>query len=195
MDNLTINSYDAEAKSIATLHSRLKPIRIYELVSRYFISEGKTVDVGCGIGRDTDWLARQGYNVIGVDGSEGMLKEAHSLYSTRDFLVGLLPAVETLERGVYQNILCSAVLMHLKQSDLAPACRRLAELMSENGCLIISFRGTHEAGNRERGKLYESIDEAALIELFEEEGVRLAYSEEDVESARNLTWHNLVFKK
>ncbi|MDF1690443.1 MAG: class I SAM-dependent methyltransferase [Cycloclasticus sp.] len=195
MDNSTIQAYNTEAKSIAALHATLKPSRIYELVSRYFISSGKTVDVGCGIGRDTDWLARQGYPVLGIDGSEGMLKQAQGLYPDRDFFVDLLPSLESLKVGTYQNILCSAVLMHLSQDDLLLACKRLVALMSDDGCLIISFRGTHELDNRERGKLYESIDVVALIQLFEVEGLQVVHAEEDLEAGRQLTWHNLVFKK
>jgi 2-polyprenyl-3-methyl-5-hydroxy-6-metoxy-1,4-benzoquinol methylase len=195
MDNLTIFSYDAEAANIAELHATLKPVRIYELISRYFVDVGNTIDVGCGIGRDTDWLARQGYRVVGVDGSEEMLKQAGTLYPERDFFVDLLPLLKTLKEGAYQNILCSAVLMHLNGDDLVLACKRLAALMAEGASLIVSFRGTSEADKRERGKLYEAIDVDHFIQLFREEGVSLCFSETELEAARNLTWYNLVFKK
>jgi len=195
MDTLTINAYDAEAKNIAALHATLKPVRIYELVSRYFIIGGNTVDVGCGIGRDTDWLALQGYRVVGIDGSEEMLKQADALYPDRTFFVDLLPLLETLKNGAYQNILCSAVLMHLNSDELALACKRLAALMAEGASLIVSFRGTGEADKREGGKLYEAIDVDHFIQLFREGGVSLSFSETELEAARNLTWHNLVFKK
>ena len=63
MDKETIDTYNREAESIARLHSTLTPHRIYELIDQYFIKDGTTIDVGCGIGRDTHWLSQQGRGI------------------------------------------------------------------------------------------------------------------------------------
>ncbi|MBL7542195.1 MAG: class I SAM-dependent methyltransferase [Bdellovibrionaceae bacterium] len=49
---------------------------IYHLVEKYFIENVKTIDVGCGNGRDTNWLNSNGFPAIGVDVSESLLTEA-----------------------------------------------------------------------------------------------------------------------
>jgi trans-aconitate methyltransferase len=56
MDKETIYIYNKDAESIAQLHSTLIPHRIYDLINQYLIKNTATVDIGCGIGRDTHWL-------------------------------------------------------------------------------------------------------------------------------------------
>ena len=79
MDITTINIYNQEAESIAKLHASLTPCRIYELIDKYFIKNKSTADIGCGIGRDVNWLNDNDFPSIGVDASEGMLKQARGL--------------------------------------------------------------------------------------------------------------------
>jgi SAM-dependent methyltransferase len=55
------------------------PQRLYDLIGEYFEKAGSTLDVGCGIGRDTNWLIEQGYGyafeiwVVGIDKKAGGL--------------------------------------------------------------------------------------------------------------------------
>lgn len=41
MDKETIEAYNREAESVAKLHSALTPHRIYSLIDKYFIKQGK----------------------------------------------------------------------------------------------------------------------------------------------------------
>jgi 2-polyprenyl-3-methyl-5-hydroxy-6-metoxy-1,4-benzoquinol methylase len=195
MDKETINTYNLEAESIAKLHSTLTPHRIYKLIKENFIKGAATVDVGCGIGRDTHWLNQHGFPAIGVDGSEEMLKQAAEIYPTNTFIQDFLPELRNLAASQFQNILCSAVLMHLNQDDLNAACSRLLGLLNGNGCLVISFRGTNETDNREKGKLYQPISINEFLNIFTEKGCKIVLHESQTETSRNLVWHNFVFKK
>ena len=195
MDKQTIDTYNREAESIAHLHAILTPHRIYELIDRYFIKSGTTLDVGCGIGRDTHWLTLQGFPATGVDASEQMLQRAQALYPDEHFFQDALPELNQLGKAQFQNILCSAVLMHLTPLALNTACLRLLQLLNDSGCLIISFRGTQATGNREKGKLYETINSADFLTFFEENQCTVLVQESETEATRNLTWHNFVVKK
>ena len=195
MDKETIDAYNREAKSIAQLHSTLTPHRIYALIDQYFIKGGTTVDIGCGIGRDTHWLNQQGFPTIGVDASKEMLRTARSLYPTDNFVQDYLPNLNQLNNLFFQNILCSAVLMHLNKNDLKSACNRLLIHLNEGGCLIVSFRSTNTINNRETGKLYESINIDEFLNNFKEDGYEIILHENEIETLRNLTWNNFVIKK
>lgn len=195
MDKETIASYNREAHSIAELHTTLTPHRIYELISQYFIKGGTTADIGCGIGRDTYWLNQQGYPCIGVDASPMMLEQALLLYSTGQYIQDTLPDLKLLGEKKFQNILCSAVLMHLNQNDLECACIRLIQLLRNNGRLILSYRGTNEENHREKGKLYEPIEVDKFLNFFSEQGCDILLTESETEISRNLTWHNFVIRK
>ncbi|MCX7084438.1 MAG: class I SAM-dependent methyltransferase [Methylococcales bacterium] len=195
MDKLTIDTYNLEAEQVAKLHAGLTPTRLYALVTEYFTKNILTLDVGCGIGRDTNWLNQQGYPAIGIDASEGMLNQAKQLYPDVKFIKDTLPDLKTLNEQCFKNILCSAVLMHLNQETLYAACLRLITLLEPAGHLIISIRNTKADNHRENGKLYEDIDIAEFKDFFMQQHCQILIAEQETESARQLTWYNFVIKK
>jgi len=195
MDKETIDIYNQDAESIAQLHSTLIPHRVYELIQQYFIKNTATVDIGCGIGRDTQWLNKQGFLTIGVDASAGMLKQARQLFPDLLFNEDCLPELASLSGLHFHNILCSAVLMHLDKASIEQACERLLNLLLPEGCLIITLRGTNQENKRENGKLYEAIDIESFSQYFTQNNCEIMLYEKEVEQKRQLIWHNLVIKK
>jgi hypothetical protein len=85
--------------------------------------------------------------------------------------------------------------MHLSPTDLITACHRLLQLLDDNGRFIISFRGTQQAGKREKGKLYETIHIANFLSIFTANHCEVLVQESEMELSRNLVWHNFVFAK
>lgn len=47
-----------------------------KVIEEYFIKDGKTLDLGCGTGRTTIPIQDMGFDVVGVDISENMIKNA-----------------------------------------------------------------------------------------------------------------------
>ncbi len=195
MDKQTIDSYNRDAETIGQLHSKLTPHRLYELIEEYFIIGGNTVDIGCGIGRDTHWLNQHGYPSIAIDASKEMLKQAASLYPNIRLIHDSLPDLRKLRNLKFQNILCSAVLMHLTKDDLLIAFARLIELLTDTGCLLFTFRGSTDSDNRENGKLYQPIAINEIMAIIKNNGCKVIFQEYQTEVLRGLTWHNFVVKK
>ena len=195
MDQQTIDAYDKDAVKIAELHASLVPHRLYALIQTYFIAHGKTVDVGCGIGRDSFFLQQTGFEVIGVDASIGMLNQAKALYPSVGFFQDDLPNLPTLPDITFDNVLCSAVLMHLDSHNVWKAVRRLLNLLKPHGVLIVTLRGTQQPDLRENGKLYQPVDLSVLRQFLEDHAAQIVHDEQDIEPQRQLTWYNVVIKK
>ena len=195
MDQQTITIYNQSATQIAALHDNLVPASIYRLVDRFFVRGATCADVGCGIGRDSYWLSQQGYPVTGIDAAEGMLLEAQQRYSGLHFVHDSLPLLTTIEDGDFTNVLCSAVIMHLGADQLTLAIVHLLRIMIVGGVIVVSFRGTNNANNRENGKLYTPISVNELITAFSKYGATMLHYERKYEAGRGLEWHNLVFRK
>lgn len=195
MDNQTILAYDDTAEQVAALHKMLVPARIYWLIDRFFIKGEPCADVGCGIGRDSAWLSEHGYRVIGIDASEGMLQQASQLYPNNFFVQDSLPLLEKQSDSSYMNVLCSAVIMHLVDDQIAIAITNLMRITALGGVIIISFRGTSSKDLRENGKLYSVIDSGRLIALFVQSGAELLHHEVDFQEGRGVEWTNIVFRK
>ena len=64
MDRQTLGAYDCAAVGFAHEWERQPPpLDVYGLIQQYF-GPGLTADVGCGSGRDTDWLNKNGYKAM-----------------------------------------------------------------------------------------------------------------------------------
>lgn len=58
-----------------------------KIINQYF-TDKTILDIGCGTGRTTYPLFRMGYDVIGIDYSEGMIDKAKEKYPMIEFQVG-----------------------------------------------------------------------------------------------------------
>ena len=142
MDKKTINVYDSTAIQIAEFHNTLAPKRIYYLINKFFIGGGQCGDIGCGTGRDTSWLIDQGFDVVGIDGSIGMLELARSHYPNIQFIYDSLPLLARQGDASFVNLLCSAVIMHLPREQIPQAVTNILRVVRIGGIIILSFRGS-----------------------------------------------------
>ena len=104
---------------------------------------GFALDVGAGSGRDANWLAEKGWEVIAVEPANELRKLAQAnSHNSVTWCSASLPALTALPQApkTYDLILLSAVWMHLPESERPLALNRLADLLSENGIMYISLR-------------------------------------------------------
>jgi len=134
------------------------PTDLYALLDRHFVKPGATADIGCGNGRDAAWLAANGYDVTGFDGSPELLARARTLFPGIRFRLAVLPQLREVE-GCYDNVLCETVIMHLPVADIAPAVQNLRRVVTRGGVLYLSWRVTEGADQRHAdGRLYSAFD-------------------------------------
>nr|WP_175801140.1 class I SAM-dependent methyltransferase [Burkholderia anthina] len=163
VDRPTLDAYEAHAAQYAQdWLDQAAPDDMYALLEQHF-SPGLTADVGCGAGRDTAWLASCGFDVRGYDASAALLDEARRRHPDLTFELAALPALAGVPSGVFRNVLCETVVMHLEQADAAAATARLAALLVPGGTLYLSWRVAGNGALRdERGRLYTPLDSARM---------------------------------
>jgi 2-polyprenyl-3-methyl-5-hydroxy-6-metoxy-1,4-benzoquinol methylase len=195
MDGSTISAYDHSSASYAKdWTEQPAPVDMYSLLERFFVN-GPTIDVGCGGGRDAAWLQSKGFDVSGVDASEGLLREARKAYPHIWFYIATLPRLDELIPGVYQNVLCETVLMHLDSNDIPTALRSLLALLVPGGTLYLSWRVTPDASIRDdNGRLYSAFNkEIVLRELSHDAAI--VFDQEDMSASSGKTIHRLIAKR
>lgn len=132
----TLDGYAKWADSYDTYPNGL--IRIEEPIVRRLLGDvaGKRVlDAGCGTGRHTVWLARQGARVIGVDPSAEMLARARPKCPGVDFREGTFAPLPIPDRSV-DLALNALVLEHLP--EVATPIAELARVLVPGGALVVS---------------------------------------------------------
>lgn len=104
---------------------------------------GLACDIGAGTGRDADWLAEKGWEVIAVEPESNFRERAQEVsHPGVVWLDDKLPELTKLRKlnRQFNLILISAVWMHIPGSKRERAFRILTDLLAPGGILVISLR-------------------------------------------------------
>jgi SAM-dependent methyltransferase len=172
MDRQTLDAYDHDAAAFANeWETQPPPIDMYDLIRQYF-DPGLTADIGCGSGRDTNWLSKNGYTAIGFDASEGLLAAARRLHPGIEFRYAALPELEGIADEVFSNVLCETVIMHLSADAIERSVKRQVEILRPDGTLYLSWRVTEREDKRDdRERLYSAFDPTLVLRALASEKI------------------------
>jgi 2-polyprenyl-3-methyl-5-hydroxy-6-metoxy-1,4-benzoquinol methylase len=154
---------------------------MYGLLRKYFMPGGKTADVGCGNGRDANWLSENGFRAHGFDSSPELLAIASARYPQIPFRLALLPQLREIE-ATFDNVVCETVIMHLPKSEIPEAIHNLKRLLAREGVLYLSWRITENEDLRHSdGRLYSAFEPDFVRAQFTESS--LVYFEEKISAS------------
>ncbi len=156
---------------------------------------GFACDIGAGSGRDANWLAAKGWEVVAVEPSalrDLAAPESHPRVVWMNDALPDLRALRALGRR-FDLMLLSAVWMHVAPQKRERAFRILSELLSPSGLLVISLRKGGDAEEAaERGFHDTSADE--LIGYANRRAIALrSHSTRPDLTRAHLKWETLVF--
>ncbi len=190
--------YNANAERLSKQYEALSPEDVHHGWAGKYLpqSPGFACDIGAGSGRDANWLAAMGWDVIAVEPSAEMRQRAQQKAHPRvTWLDDSLPGLERLRSlgHRFDLVLLSAVWMHLPPGARKRSFRVISELLKPGGRLIITLRhGTDEAENKERGFYPVSADE--LLSFANERALAITDQQTQPDQARaHVNWETLVF--
>ena len=180
-----INSYDA-----------LDVGQVHEWATRHLREEpGFACDIGAGSGRDANWLAEQGWEVVAVEPSNMRELAQRNTHQRVTWLDDSLPGLKALrELGrKFDLILLSAVWMHVAPATRERAFRILVELLNPAGVLVITLRqGADENENRRRG--FHAVSGEELIKYANRRAIAVTERTYHPDLQRShVNWETLVF--
>jgi len=146
INELVISAYNSIADSYAEAYAGHDEVDFKYL--EYFINHlpgKKILDMGCGIGVNTNFLTNMGFNVIGIDASEKMLDNAHKLYPSLTF------EKQDIRQTTYPNysfdgIVLAYVIEHFNDKGLLQLRDEITRLLRKGGLLFIT---SHEGSSEE----------------------------------------------
>ncbi|MGF1702846.1 methyltransferase domain-containing protein [Photobacterium makurazakiensis] len=124
----------------------------------------QVLDVGAGAGRDAKWFTDQGCEVYAIEPAVALREIGKNYAPNATWLDDTLPELKkVLSLGIrFDLILVSAVWMHIAPSERKRAFRKLANLLSPNGKLVISLRhGRFDDGRSAHGVSVEELEQLA----------------------------------
>lgn len=154
------------------LDGLLKPIRLkqLEIASKYHCE--KIIDLGCGTGSQCRILSKYGFDVVGIDNSEKMLKVAKkkNIFNTT-FILGDI--TETIfPDGTFDCALFTLVLHLNNQSMIKETVEEARRVTKKTGIIIIA---DYDFGKHYTGKFAANF--IRVIESFTNSSHRINYFE------------------
>jgi len=95
--------------------------------------------VGCGDGRHSIIIDRNGGRAIGIDLSKSMLKEARTLYTNGDFREMDMREL-TFDDSFFDGIWSSGSIYHVTKTDVKKVIEEFKRVLKPEGVVAISFK-------------------------------------------------------
>ena len=113
---------------------------IIRLIEKYFVKKGRFLDLGCGVGTISFFLASKGFSGVGFDISSDAIELANSSLRA----LGLDHQVKFKQKNIktwvsndkYDYVVCSEVIEHIEDDYLL--VNKIYTSLTKNGILILS---------------------------------------------------------
>ena len=196
---MTMNYYSANAPTLAFKYNSLNPEALHGSWSRFIPDNpGMALDIGAGSGRDANWLAEKGWDVVAVEPCRKFRELAKSgSHANVIWQDDELPELKSLRTAGHRFnlILLSAVWMHVLPKKRERAFRIISELLAPGGILVFTLRqGTDEQENLDRG--FHPVSSGELEKLAKQRALAQVFYEgsEDHLDRSKVHWETLVFQ-
>ena len=111
------------------------------LLDDYIVSGMRVLDIGCGSGVFSFYVAAKGCEVVGIDGAKAMIdlckaKAEQGNNLNVQFFTGYIPVDLPAELGVFDAIICSSVLEYIEEKE--ETLVQFRQFLKPSGTLILS---------------------------------------------------------
>lgn len=190
--------YGAHAKALAAQYESITFSDVHRDVMYLFPSPpSRVLDIGAGSGRDAAALARLGHQVTAIEPTPELREEGQRLHADlpiawrTDHLPDLIHTRTSGQR--YDLILLTAVWMHLDVQQRATAMPALAELLSDDGLIVMSLRH----GPVPEGRHMFDVSAEETVALAATHGLSECHcsEREDMLERQDVSWSFLGFRR
>lgn len=141
---LTLNSYNISSVDYAkkTNEMNLKE-EIHKFLPLLPSSSCSVIDIGCGPGRDAKSFCDLGLNVVGIDFSSMMIKNAKRMAPKAVFHIMDIEQM-TFPNETFEAAWANCSLLHIAKHKLPPVLQKINKILKPLGLLYFSVKKGHE---------------------------------------------------
>ncbi len=208
MDETTLQAYAANASEIARRHSMARRGEggVERHIPRAFDPDDRILDIGAGAGGDLAFLVSEGHQAYGMEPVAEMREEAvraHPELEGRLFEGSLpdgLPEDLDCLGGLFDGVVCAAVLQHLPRAALFDSVFSLRSLLRPGGRVLASIPTRRddldEEGRDALRRYFSGVHAGELDLLFQRAGFRTLgrWEDEDSLGRSGVQWATLLFE-
>jgi SAM-dependent methyltransferase len=200
-DQATLRYYEEHAAQVFERYMSAD-VGIAKYFQVAFLPKSRLLDIGAGAGRNLASLVAEEHEAYGVEPSEQLRNHAIAHYPTLEgrLLAGRLPGLPDDFNHRFDGVICSAVFMHIPESEQFDAAVEIREVLKPDGRLLIAVPSRRDdigSDNRDKnGRLFAPIQPNALVLLFERLGFQLIgrWEDEDSMGRAGVSWTTMLFR-
>lgn len=194
MRSETINYYNENAKEFCagTINADMS---VYRSKFIAFLEQGaRILDAGCGSGRDSKVFLNMGYDVVSMDASIEVCKEAES-YLERPVLCKAFEEVDF--KNEFDGIWACASLLHVSRKEIDFVLDKLSAALKDKGVMYVSFKYGEDERNKS-GRFFSDYTEETLTNVLRKHNFKIEeiFTSFDVRKDRESEkWVNAIVRK
>ena len=135
----TIDAYNKIAEEFHSRNSVSIYLKEYEIFESLVGKGSKILEIGCGTGRDAKELVKLGFDYVGIDASEGMLKAAKSNVKAGKFEVGDFYKLN-FPSDTFDGFWAAASLLHVPKGEIDKVILEIRRVIKRDGVGFISVK-------------------------------------------------------
>lgn len=135
----TIQTYNTIADSYASKLDDYAPRSEQEKFISLLPNRAKILDAGCGPGRDCEYFADRGLDVVGIDLSDKLLEIAKKRVPSVVFQKQNLRTLQ-FQANSFDGIWACASLLHLKREDVLSVLKQFYTILKPQGILFVMVK-------------------------------------------------------
>lgn len=139
----TIRSYDMIAEEYCTITSekgdRDYQQKMLDITIDHLPEEGRIVDLGCGDGRDSNYLYEKGLDVVGIDLSKGMIDLARRKYPNIAFFQEDMRDT-VFPDDTFHGVWASLSIINMPKADLSTIESEVFRILEADGVFAFSVK-------------------------------------------------------
>lgn len=157
---ITRGTYDSVAEQYAARDKELvdETADVYAALNSFaelVPKGGKVLDIGCGTGRDTFFLAERGLQVTGIDFSQAMIERARKLVPSAFFEVKDFEQLDFMNE--FDGVWANASLHHVPKEQLPGVLNSIKRALKPGGYCFIKVKHGQADGLRDNEKFGKVI--------------------------------------
>jgi SAM-dependent methyltransferase len=194
MDENTLKYYNINAEQLCKNYNAVNFHEVQKSISIYLIGAKKVLEIGCGSGRDANYMTNNGFDVIGIDGSTEMLLNAKDKYPwmkeklMRAVLPNEFPNFEYKFDGAYSI----ATLMHFDAIGIDKILKHLKSVLKPNSPVYVSVSGKRDIQDK---RFFIAFSKEDWINTFEGNGFIINEIIETQDATdREIIWYSFLMQ-
>ncbi len=195
--NNTIEYYNKNSQTLCEKYDSIDLSIIHKDMLVFFKGCNTLLEIGSGSGRDMNYLIDKGFDVIGIDGSEEMIREAHSNFSILKNKIILselpddLPSFEIKFDGFFSI----ATLMHFQVNELNTLFEKLIQYIKPDSPVFITVSGSRNIYLQDEERFFVELSKAEWIEILKNNNFEIIKVKENQDyTGRNINWYTFFLK-